>query len=158
MTSLLEQRVGRYRVSAFGCEFTVLGLPQPGGSKKAFAHRSTGRVVTMDANPKARGWKDTIAATARPLMGSQEPFDGPLMLVVEFFRPRPKSHYGARGALKPWAPRYPTVKPDATKLLRPLEDALTGVVWKDDAQIVEQIARKRYGEPSRAEIKVVLLR
>jgi Holliday junction resolvase RusA-like endonuclease len=38
----------------------------------------------------------------------------------------------------------PVVMPDATKLLRGLEDALTGVVWHDDAQIVSQHVEKRY--------------
>jgi Holliday junction resolvase RusA-like endonuclease len=38
-----------------------------------------------------------------------------------------------------------------------LEDALRGVVFKDDAQICETLARKRYGEPARVEVKVMVL-
>lgn len=79
--------------------------------------------------------------------------DGPLVLVVQFYVPRPKSHYGARG-LRPSAPDYPAVRPDVTKLLRAVEDACTGVVWRDDAQVVEQHAGKSYGEPARAYVTV----
>lgn len=76
-------------------------------------------------------------------------------MIVEFFLPRPKGHFGVHG-VKRSAPKYPTVRPDATKLMRPLEDALTGIVWKDDSRIVEQVVRKSYGDPPRAEVKVVV--
>jgi len=33
------------------------------------------------------------------------------------------------------------------KLARAVEDALTGVIWADDAQIVDEVIRKRYGRP-----------
>ncbi len=46
------------------------------------------------------------------------------------------------------------MKPDATKLVRALEDALTRIVWKDDAQVVTQVVHKRFGEPERAEVYV----
>lgn len=79
--------------------------------------------------------------------------DGPLELLVVFTVPRPKGHYGARG-LRPSAPEYPAVRPDVTKLLRAVEDACTGIVWRDDAQIIEQHATKRYGEPASAWVRV----
>jgi Holliday junction resolvase RusA-like endonuclease len=37
------------------------------------------------------------------------------------------------------------VKPDLDKLVRGVCDALTGVIYHDDAQVVEIIASKRYG-------------
>ena len=33
-----------------------------------------------------------------------------------------------------------------------MEDALSFVAWRDDAQIVEETLRKRWGEPARVEI------
>ena len=82
--------------------------------------------------------------------------DSPLNLEVDFYVPRPKGHFGKRG-LRLSAPAFPTVKPDATKLLRAVEDALTGIVWRDDAQVVEQHVSKLYGEPARAEIRIYKL-
>lgn len=159
--SLLQQELGgRFRVNSFGCEFTVLGLPQPGGSKKGFIVRPKGKkprvVITDDNDEKVKPWRNQIQIVASELIGDRPLFTGPLLLVVEFFLPRPQGHSGVRGVRRS-APRYPTVRPDATKLLRPLEDALTGVLWKNDAQIVEQIVRKRYGDPPRAEVKLAVI-
>ncbi len=66
-----------------------------------------------------------------------------------FFVTRPREHYGSgknANILKPSAPSHPTGRPDVTKLIRSTEDALTGIVWRDDAQIVEQIGHKGYAQ------------
>ena len=71
--------------------------------------------------------------------------------------PRPKGHYRTgKNALilRKNAPEHPTTKPDATKLLRSTEDALTGILWKDDAQIWCQNVTKTYGECPGAQIQV----
>jgi Holliday junction resolvase RusA-like endonuclease len=72
---------------------------------------------------------------------------GPLSVNVTFYLRRPDGHYGTgrnAGQLKTSAPAYPTSKPDATKLWRSTEDAMTGVVFRDDSQIVQQSVGKRY--------------
>jgi crossover junction endodeoxyribonuclease RusA len=83
---------------------------------------------------------------------------GPCRLVVVFYFPRPKSHYGARG-LKPSAPGWVTRTPDLDKLVRAVGDSLTGVCVRDDSLIVELVAMKRYadGEPARALVRLELL-
>ena len=43
------------------------------------------------------------------------------------------------------------------KLARAVEDALTGIVWRDDAQIVDEQLSKVYGEPARVEVDVAEL-
>lgn len=52
---------------------------------------------------------------------------------------RAKSHYGSgknADVLKPDAPDYPTGRPDLSNLVKLVEDALTGVAWDDDDQVV----------------------
>lgn len=127
--------------------FFVPGIPAPGGSKKGFAFRrkngTTGVAITEDCKRSAP-WRAIVQhAVAQAVTGP--PLEGPVVLDVTFVLPRPKGHSGARG-LKPSAPAFPTTKPDATKLLRPLEDACKGMLWRDDSQIVEQIVRKRYAD------------
>lgn len=137
--------------------FTVLGKPQPAGSKRAFQNRHTGRVSVVDANAKSRPWKQEVAGAAMVKTGVRLPLEGPLSLHVTFFLARRKWHYGTgknAALLKPSAPTWPTTRPDATKLLRAVEDALTGIVWRDDAQVVAQHVYKEYGLPERAEIAV----
>ena len=144
--------------------FTVLGKPQPAGSKRAFAIKRggvpTGKVAVADANPRAKSWQQEVASVARAAFIDARGggvFDGPLELRVWFYAPRPRSHYRTgRNAhlLRDSAPTWPIVRPDTTKLLRGLEDALTGVVWRDDAQVVVQTARKVYGEPARTMVEI----
>lgn len=145
-------------------EFCVLGRAQPAGSKKAFALKSdgvyTGRVVVTDDAKHSRAWKQEVAGEARQAMFGHQLLVQSVRLEVVFFVRRPQGHYGTGGnaqRVKASAPAYPAVKPDLTKLVRGLEDALTGIVWRDDAQVVQQILSKRYGEPERAEVKVVAL-
>lgn len=66
-------------------------------------------------------------------------------ITVEFHLARPKS-------AKKRA--YPTVKPDADKLVRGVLDGLTGVCFEDDAQVVRIEATKVYGMPERMLVSV----
>jgi Holliday junction resolvase RusA-like endonuclease len=138
-------------------QFTVYGKPQPAGSKRAFVVK--GRAVVTDDNAKSKPWKQEVSGTAlRAMSDAGVPWmEGPLGLTCVFYLARPKGHYGSgRNAaqVKESAPPFPVVKPDATKLVRGVEDALTGIVWKDDAQVVAQTVLKRYGEPERVEVTV----
>lgn len=141
--------------------FTVYGKPQPAGSKKAFQHPRTGRVVVVDDAKGSRPWKQEVAGAALEARGERELLHGPISLAVEFYVARPKGHFGTgRNAtrVRPSAPWFPTVKPDVTKLVRAVEDALNGLIWRDDAQVIDQIACKRYGEPERCDVLVLQLR
>ena len=124
-------------------EFVVLGRAQPAGSKTSFPHPSTGRQVTIDAARGSRSWKQEVAAAALVALGAdveRPAFVGPVALYVSFYRARPKAHYGTgrnAAVLRASAPDYPTTKPDTTKLVRGLEDALTSM----------RVARRCSGRP-----------
>ena len=140
-------------------EFTVIGHPQPGGSKKWLpAHgRAGGRPLVVDANPRTKPWQALVAAAAVDALDGGDQLAGALFLEATFYMARPAGHYGSgrnANVLKPSAPRYPVTRPDATKLVRSVEDALTGLVWRDDSQVVTQTVRKRFGTPERAEVLV----
>ena len=125
--------------------FVALGLPSPGGSKSAFRNPRTGRIVVVDAGgKKTRTWRNTVAHAARAAMRGGELMQPPLCLVIEFRMPRPKSHFKSNGEIKQDAPWFPIVRPDLTKLLRSTEDAMTGIVYHDDAQIVQQNIHRTY--------------
>lgn len=141
-------------------EFTAIGKPQPAGSKNAFPFRrkdgSTG-VSVADSNRKSKPWQAVVASAARDAFNGTGLVDGPLMVQMVFYSPRPKGHYGTgrnAGKLKASAPTHPTTRPDVLKLARGCEDALTSVIWRDDSQIVSEYLFKRFGEPTRVEVKV----
>jgi Holliday junction resolvase RusA-like endonuclease len=144
-------------------EFTVLGRPAPAGSKRAFAVRKggkpTGQVAVVDDNKRSKPWQELVSSAAAAAVDGAK-LDGPLLLEVDFYVARPAGHFGSgrnAGTVRASAPPFPAVRPDVTKLVRGLEDALTGVVWRDDAQIVTQTVRKRYGWPERAEVSVLTI-
>jgi crossover junction endodeoxyribonuclease RusA len=63
---------------------------------------------------------------------------GPVRLLVAFYLPRPKS--------LPKKVLHHVKKPDLDKLVRSVKDGLTRVAWKDDSQVVDVKAIKRYAE------------
>lgn len=138
-----------------GCAFTVYGVAAPAGSKTVWKSK-TGKVGVRDASKRSAPWKHLVAKAAGEAMDGGALLEGPLSLTVSVMIPRPRSHYGAKG-LKPSAPSAPTTRPDLTKYLRGIEDAMTGIVWRDDAQVITQSAEKRYGEPARVAIRVLEL-
>jgi Holliday junction resolvase RusA-like endonuclease len=135
--------------------FTVLGRPQQKGSKRVLS-RPGQRARVVDANVRARPWADRVSAAARDVYRAELIRDA-VAVELEFFFARPKSHFGSgrnAGTVLASAPRHMIVMPDIDKLARCAVDALTGVVFKDDAQVCEMRLRKSFGEPERAEIVI----
>jgi len=138
----------------------VKGEPQPRGSKSAwgrvipgqFDKKGNPRVVinVSDTNKKSKPWMDRIRVAARQQMWDEKPFDGDIVLHVLFIKERPKSHYRSgkfSHLLKPDSPNvFHSVKPDRGKLLRAVEDALTGIVYTDDARVVGGSVWKIWGD------------
>jgi Holliday junction resolvase RusA-like endonuclease len=72
----------------------------------------------------------------------------PVHVRMTFNLPRPAGHYGSgknAGKVRASAPREHVTKPDLDKLARCVLDALTGVVYADDSQVVGINASKCYG-------------
>jgi Holliday junction resolvase RusA-like endonuclease len=174
-TSLGQNASPALRV-ARSYSFVVFGVAQPAGSKQAFVplnkkaictctgeplempfRRPNGGVVVnvVDDNPASRKWKKHVAKVAREEYGGPV-FTGPIKVTMLFYRERPKSHLTSTGLLSKLGREtpYPITKPDATKLLRGTEDALKGICWVDDAQVVKPCPEKLWGSPSRVEIIV----
>lgn len=140
--------------------FVVLGHAQPAGSKTAMPiRRKDGSYVTLpngkpvtpvvDSNKKSSGWKKEVREVAREAY-SGPLLDEPLRVRLTFVRVRPKAHYRTgknSHLLKDDAPTHPTGKPDVLKLARGVEDALTGVIYRDDSRTVSLEAEKKFGEP-----------
>jgi Holliday junction resolvase RusA-like endonuclease len=140
--------------------FVCVGTPQPAGSKTAFRDPRTDRVIVKDDNPKTKPWKKAVAKSALPAMTGRPLLDGPVSILIVFFLDRPKGHYGTgRNAerVKDFAPARPIVRPDVLKLARAVEDALTGVAYEDDAQIVREHLEKHYGSPARVVVEITPL-
>lgn len=119
--------------------FQVYGIPQPKGSARGFVAMKAGQkpraIVTSD-NKNLRSWADSVRYAAQEVAGDVF-FEGPVELRIAFTFSRPKS---ATPKKRPCM----TTRPDVSKLVRAAEDALNGLVWKDDAQVVAILATKSY--------------
>jgi Holliday junction resolvase RusA-like endonuclease len=136
-------------------EFSVFGQPQTAGSKKGFYQPKLKRVIITDDNTKSRSWKEQVASAAH------QAYDGPLLrealsMILVFHRVRPKGHFKASGTLNKtgWESNGPATRPDLLKLARAVEDALKGVIYMDDAQIITERLYKRWGEPARIDVLI----
>lgn len=122
--------------------FHVPGTPAPQGSKSYLGH---GRMV--ESSKRVKPWRTDVRAEA--MRHFERPLHGPIRLDLTFLFPRPASHLGTgrnAGRLKPSAPPEHTRKPDADKLARAILDALTGVVYVDDSQVIVLVTYKRWAE------------
>jgi len=134
--------------------FFVAGIPAPGGSKKGFAIKKggvyTGRVAIVDAGgERTKNWRQDVVAAAFQAMKAADlaPFIGPIELELFFKLQRPKSHFRSDGiSLKPGAPSHHIIRPDCGKLARSTTDACTGILWRDDAQIVVDHGEKAFSD------------
>ena len=127
--------------------FTVPGYPATKGSTRSFKHANTGQIVTVGDCEKLKDWEARVALFARSA-GAQASQD-PIEIQVCFLLPRPKAHFRSNGALKDTAPFFPAKKPDVDKMLRAILDALTGVAYLDDCQVVWICGKKLYATESR---------
>jgi crossover junction endodeoxyribonuclease RusA len=128
-------------------EFFVPGDPAPAGSKRGFYIPKLKRVVITDACKRTKPWQAVVSFAAADAWGDARPMTNPVRLELVFRLQRPGSHFGTRGGLpylKDSAPRYPTTMPDLLKLTRAIEDACTGILYRDDSQIVEEDIKKVY--------------
>ena len=133
----------------------VPGIPRPSGSKRAFIVAGKARIAPD--NPEQRNWQRMVIECAVEAWGKRPVILGPVHLKARFYFPRPKSHYRKNGELRPNAIHYCPTKPDLDKLLRAVGDALSGIVWRDDSQVVSVSASKLYTEgPPEAAIEVNL--
>jgi crossover junction endodeoxyribonuclease RusA len=148
--------------------FFVSGHPRPAGSKRAFpiyrgkrgeTRTFTGRSIVVDSSGQAgKDWRGDIqAAAARHYQGV--PLTCPVCLSLHFLFERPKNHLGSgmqTGIVRASAPEYHITKPDVLKLARAVEDALTGIIWHDDSQIINEELTKGYawGGPGGVKIQI----
>jgi Holliday junction resolvase RusA-like endonuclease len=124
--------------------FTVYGTPQPKGSARAFV--VAGHAVVTTANKSLKSWESSVRAAAQTVATGTLLVEA-VILKVEFFLVRPTSVKRKR----------PTTRPDLSKLVRGVEDALTGVLWKDDSQVVSIDAWKHYAAIDEAPRVVVTI-
>jgi Holliday junction resolvase RusA-like endonuclease len=118
-------RAGDYRIVTIA--FSVEGKPIQQGSMRAFNNR-----IVHNKTKELMGWRSKVAQAAHT--AGCLPIDGAITISMRFRYLRPKSVTRVQ----------PTVPPDLDKQIRSILDALTGIAYKDDSQVVSITATKEY--------------
>ena len=118
---------------SFSCD----GTPVPQGSMKVI----NGHILHSQGSALAV-WRSTVALSAR--FAGAKPVEGAIGIEILFRVRRPKTVKRD----------YPTVAPDLDKYIRGVLDALTGIAYQDDAQVIDIKAEKVYSDMAGADIKI----
>jgi Holliday junction resolvase RusA-like endonuclease len=115
--------------------FTICLLGEP----VAWARTRISRTGSLFTPQRQRNNAVALKLLAQQEMIGRTPLEGPVMLDVtaEFAIPKSFSRAKREDAITRYI--FPTKKPDLSNIVKQVEDALNGVAFRDDAQIV------RYG-------------
>lgn len=103
---------------------------------------------------KTRRYEDIVRQTAVQAWGRPLLADTPVFLTVRFYRGIPKSWSKREQDAALRGLRRPVSKPDLDNLVKSVTDGLNGVVYYDDAAIVETTSGKFYAAEPRVEVEL----
>lgn len=133
--------------------FRVHGLPQTKGSTKAIYIEKLKRAITTNANPKNKGWAALVASVAQEYAPKEGLWTGPVAVYLHFYLYPPKTLLKK----EKFKTIRPAKRPDLDKMVRSVNDALTGIIFDDDKQIVNAHEVKQYSTSPGVEILIINL-
>ena len=131
-------------------EFIRPGNPQPQGRPRA--GRRGNKIVMYDPK-ESKEYKQYVALIAKQ-HAPKTLLEGALSVRIKIYREIPKSTTKKDRALIFEGIKRPVVKADTSNYVKGIEDALNGIIYKDDSQIVDLYASKFYSDNPRVEIEV----
>jgi len=115
----------------------------PVGKQRA-RYVKRGNFVQTYTPEKTRTYETLIKDAAIEAMGSSEPLETPVSLYLYIRVPIPASATKKRLQAISDGTEKPIKKPDASNILKSVEDGMNSVVYKDDSQIVNIHVTKVY--------------
>lgn len=118
--------------------------------------RATGRgkFIRVYDPPKTAKFKRELKQLAMLEMRDKNKFDSAISVTIRFYRKVQKSVSKKEHVRRTEGHVRPIVKPDLDNYIKSTLDALNGVIWTDDATIVELNTSKWYSDDPRIEIEV----
>ena len=130
--------------------FEVKGDPVPKGRPR-FARR--GQFVQTYTDAKTIDYETHVAMKARQAIGASEPLQGALTVFLYLRYTIPASYSKKRKEACLRGVEYPK-KVDLDNVYKSITDAMQGIVYANDSQIVEAHITKVYAETAGANIMV----
>lgn len=135
--------------------FFAPGKPQ--GKARARSVRTANGKISHYTPQKTRTYEGLIRTQALTSMGMERPTRRPvkLMLLINYEIPITWAKWKIQAALE--GRIVPTVKPDSDNVTKAVKDALNGVAWHDDCQVVLTEVQKQYSTTPGVLISVSML-
>jgi Holliday junction resolvase RusA-like endonuclease len=128
-------------MSADVVAFTIPGQPQGKGRAKIVRIGGYSRMATP---AKTVAYEGLVSLAAGKAMGGRDLMEGPVAVALELECQVPASWSKRKQQQALLGEIRPTSKPDADNTAKAILDGCNGVLWRDDAQVVELSVRKRY--------------
>lgn len=126
--------------------FTVPGAPVGKGRHRTAVINGHARQYTPEKTVAYEGLVGLCAQQALEQAG--QPYgltEAPVRIALAIWFDVPASWSKKKRAAALEGSVWPTKKPDCSNILKAIEDALNGVVWKDDVQVVQVAITKKFG-------------
>jgi hypothetical protein len=131
--------------------FTVPGPPH-GKGRPRFARR--GNFVSTYTDAKTASYEDQVQHYAKQAMGSSKPLETAVVLYLHIRLPVPPSYSKKRTEACLGGLEWPCKKPDSSNILKSVEDAMNGVVFHDDCQIIDHFMTRVYASEAGVDILI----
>ena len=131
--------------------FIVPGKPVGKGRPRAAAR---GKHITLYTPQKTATYESTVALAADQAMAGKPLITGPVETLMTIVLPVPASWPKRKQADALAGVVMPTSKPDMDNVVKAIFDAINGIVWTDDVQVVGLRVRKVYGAIPRVQVTV----
>jgi Holliday junction resolvase RusA-like endonuclease len=120
----------------------LAGVPQGKGRARAV---NRGSYIGHYTPEKTRTYEGMIRTAAMEALGNKAPFEDPVEFVMRAVFPVPPSWSGKKRDRALTGELKPGKKPDLDNVCKAWNDALNGVVYRDDSLICRMTLDKRYG-------------
>lgn len=137
-------------------QFTVIG--EPTGKQRPKFSTFNGRAVAYTLK-KTENYENLVKLSFVQQCGNHKPYDKaiPLKADITAYFAIPKSATKTKRKMMIAEQLNPLKKPDLDNIAKICLDALNGIAYYDDSQIVELAVRKKYSEQPRTEIKIDIM-
>lgn len=132
-------------------KFTVPGNPVAKGRARSFIRN--GKIGHYTPN-KTVSYENLVKIVAVEAMGGSNPINDAVLMNVGLYVQIPASWAKKKQAQARNGEVRPLSKPDLDNYIKAISDAMNGVVFNDDKQVVELSVKKYYSELPRAEIEI----
>ena len=133
----------------------VFGAPVPKGRPRLSTINGHARAFTPT---KSRRYEDLIRLEAGRVMEGRDQLQGPTSVHIRAYMPMPRAlaKHKTKGPAAERGEIRPVTKPDVDNMAKSI-DALNGIVWPDDNQVVSLTVEKFYSSRPRLELMAVEL-